>query len=107
MEAEGMTEQLWVLEEVGYLSWARLGAMSEERWRRVLFSAPRKDKRKFIEDLWDPKKLGPGHVHNLEHMRKAAKCDMWVWGHFAKLSVDARVRLMRRWRGLSPPLEWF
>ena len=96
MAEELMTMQLWVLEEAGCLSWARLGAMSEERWQRLLASAPRKSLRS-REDLADPCKLGPGHVSNFENMRKDARKDMWIWNHFKKLPARARVRVMRRW----------
>ena len=52
---------LWVLEEAEVCSWARLGAMSEERWQRALSYMPIKNP-DVPADLLDRSKLGPGHV---------------------------------------------
>jgi hypothetical protein len=78
MECEGLGKFLWVLEEVGVCSWARLGAMSEDRWQRLMGSAPTKSP-EVPGDLSDTSKLGPGHEQILDDMRRCAYYDMFVW----------------------------
>ena len=87
---------LWVLEEAEVCSWARLGAMSEERWQRVLSYMPIKNP-EVPADLLDRSKFGPGHVELLEDMRRAAYYDVFVWAAFKKLPAHVRRQVMMAW----------
>ena len=76
----GMKDKSWVLVSQGITSWAQLGAMSRRRWWFVCKAIPQKRLSHCHIDLKDPKRLGPGHMQNLDKFRCQAYKDLQSLG---------------------------
>ena len=66
----------WVLVSQGITSWAQLGRLSARRWMATSAAVPQKRLSDIHIDMKDPKRLGPGHMHNLDKFWSQAFKDL-------------------------------
>ena len=72
----GMAEKEWVLVSQGITSWAQLGRLSGRRWMATSAAVPQKRLSDIHIDMKDPKRLGPGHMQNLDKFWSQAFKDL-------------------------------